>query len=84
MYLVELALALARLLLKPGGAFMAKVFQGEGFDLYLKALRMSFKTVVTRSRMPVAVVPVQSIWLSRDFLVKLSRVDRRFGVSLMA
>lgn len=48
MYLVELALDLARRLLKPGGAFVAKVFQGEGFDLYLKELRMSFETVVTR------------------------------------
>ncbi|ALM54463.1 23S rRNA methyltransferase [Halomonas huangheensis] len=48
MYLVELALDLARQTLRPGGRFLAKVFQGEGFDAYLKDLRGSFQRVVTR------------------------------------
>ncbi|MDR5899359.1 23S rRNA (uridine(2552)-2'-O)-methyltransferase RlmE [Halomonas vilamensis] len=48
MYLVELALELARDTLSPGGRFLAKVFQGEGFDAYLKALRGDFNKVVTR------------------------------------
>ncbi|MCE8022288.1 23S rRNA (uridine(2552)-2'-O)-methyltransferase RlmE [Halomonas sp. MCCC 1A11036] len=48
MYLVELALDLARQTLRPGGSFLAKVFQGEGFDAYLKELRSSFTRVVTR------------------------------------
>ncbi|WP_444679021.1 23S rRNA (uridine(2552)-2'-O)-methyltransferase RlmE [Halomonas sp. E19] len=48
MYLVELALDLARQTLRPEGRFLAKVFQGEGFDSYLKALRDSFARVVTR------------------------------------
>lgn len=48
MYLVELALDLARQTLSPGGTFLAKVFQGEGFDDYLKELRGSFTRVVTR------------------------------------
>nr|WP_297461088.1 23S rRNA (uridine(2552)-2'-O)-methyltransferase RlmE [uncultured Halomonas sp.] len=48
MYLVELALELARETLSPGGRFLAKVFQGEGFDDYLKELRGSFAKVVTR------------------------------------
>ncbi|MGR2740700.1 23S rRNA (uridine(2552)-2'-O)-methyltransferase RlmE [Billgrantia sp. Q4P2] len=48
MYLVELALDLARQTLRPGGRFLAKVFQGEGFDAYLKELRSSFSKVVTR------------------------------------
>ncbi|WP_431024987.1 23S rRNA (uridine(2552)-2'-O)-methyltransferase RlmE [Halomonas sp. H5] len=48
MYLVELALDLARQTLSPGGRFLAKVFQGEGFDAYLKELRGSFARVVTR------------------------------------
>ena len=48
MYLVELALDLARQTLKPQGRFLAKVFQGEGFDAYLKELRNSFGRVVTR------------------------------------
>jgi len=48
MYLVELALDLARQTLSPGGTFLAKVFQGEGFDPFLKELRSSFTRVVTR------------------------------------
>ena len=48
MYLVELALDMARQVLKPGGAFVAKVFQGEGFDEYLLDCRSSFDKVVTR------------------------------------
>ncbi len=48
MYLVELALDMARNILKPGGAFAAKVFQGEGFEAYLADLRQSFQKVVSR------------------------------------
>ena len=48
MYLVELALDMARQVLKPGGGFVAKVFQGEGFDEYLQDCRSSFARVVTR------------------------------------
>ena len=48
MYLVELALDMARQVLKPGGGFVAKVFQGEGFDEYLQDCRSSFTKVVTR------------------------------------
>ncbi|AHF04405.1 23S rRNA methyltransferase [Marichromatium purpuratum 984] len=48
MYLVELALELAQARLKPGGALAVKVFQGSGFDDYLRTLRQSFSRVVTR------------------------------------
>ena len=48
MYLVELALDMARQVLAPGGGFAAKVFQGEGFDAFMQDLRSSFQTVVTR------------------------------------
>ena len=48
MYLVELALDMARQVLKPNGAFVAKVFQGEGFDAYVADLRTSFSKVVVR------------------------------------
>jgi 23S rRNA (uridine2552-2'-O)-methyltransferase len=48
MFLAELALDLARQVLKPGGMFVVKVFQGEGFDSYIKDLRQSFSKVVTR------------------------------------
>ncbi|MBT3092295.1 MAG: 23S rRNA (uridine(2552)-2'-O)-methyltransferase RlmE [Candidatus Thiodiazotropha endolucinida] len=47
-YLCELALDFAREVLKPGGCFVVKIFQGEGFDAYLKALRRDFKRVVSR------------------------------------
>lgn len=48
MYLAELAFDLAENILKPGGAFLVKVFQGEGFDAYLKALKAHFARVVIR------------------------------------
>ena len=48
MYLVELALDMAKQVLKPGGNYAAKVFHGEGFDEYLKDMRQSFQKVVTR------------------------------------
>ena len=43
--LAELALEFSREVLKPGGVFLAKVFQGAGFDGYLKAVRGEFATV---------------------------------------
>jgi 23S rRNA (uridine2552-2'-O)-methyltransferase len=48
MYLVELALDMARQVLKPKGDFVAKVFQGAGSDAYLKELRTSFEKVLIR------------------------------------
>ncbi|WP_086478964.1 23S rRNA (uridine(2552)-2'-O)-methyltransferase RlmE [Oceanospirillum sanctuarii] len=48
MYLVELALDMARNVLKPGGNFCAKVFQGVGYDEYLKDVRSSFDKVYIR------------------------------------
>lgn len=48
MYLVELALDMARQVLKPKGDFVAKVFHGEGYDDYVKEVRTSFEKVVIR------------------------------------
>ncbi|MES9869625.1 MAG: 23S rRNA (uridine(2552)-2'-O)-methyltransferase RlmE [Sedimenticola sp.] len=48
MYLCELALEFAREVLKPGGGLVVKVFQGEGFDEYIREMRSSFGKVVTR------------------------------------
>ncbi|BDM63388.1 ribosomal RNA large subunit methyltransferase E [Shewanella sp. NFH-SH190041] len=48
MYLVELALDMCHQVLAPNGSFAVKVFQGEGFDEYMKAVRAAFKTVKTR------------------------------------
>lgn len=48
MYLVELVLDMVRQVLKPNGNFVAKVFQGEGSDEFLKDVRTSFEKVVIR------------------------------------
>lgn len=48
MYLVELALDMARQVLRPNGQFVAKVFQGDGFDEYVKDVRQSFTKVLIR------------------------------------
>ena len=48
MYLAELALDFASRVLKPGGDFLAKVFQGAGFDEYLRELRAGFDKVIIR------------------------------------
>lgn len=48
MYLVELALDMARNVLKPGGSFCAKVFQGVGYEEYVKDVRTSFNKVLVR------------------------------------
>ncbi|MEZ5439408.1 MAG: 23S rRNA (uridine(2552)-2'-O)-methyltransferase RlmE [Lysobacteraceae bacterium] len=45
MYLVELARDFADQHLKPGGAFLVKVFQGQGSDEYLKSLRQRYAKV---------------------------------------
>ncbi len=47
-HLAELALDLARQILKPGGGLMVKLFQGEGFDSYVTELKLSFTRVVMR------------------------------------
>jgi len=48
MYLVELAVDFARQHLRAGGTFVAKVFQGEGFDALVQDLRQDFDRVVVR------------------------------------
>ncbi|MBS0396385.1 MAG: 23S rRNA methyltransferase, partial [Proteobacteria bacterium] len=45
LYLAELALEFCREVLRPGGTFLAKVFQGAGFDDYLRDVRREFTKV---------------------------------------
>ncbi|MBE9564162.1 MAG: 23S rRNA (uridine(2552)-2'-O)-methyltransferase RlmE [Proteobacteria bacterium] len=47
-YLCDLALDLARQVLKPGGGLLVKLFQGEGFEEYSKELKSSFSKVIMR------------------------------------
>jgi len=67
MYLVELALDMAHQVLAPGGSFVAKVFQGEGFDELIRGARVSFGKVLTRK--PAASRPrSREVYLvARDF-----------------
>lgn len=48
MYLAELARDLAFEVLAPKGDFVSKLFQGEGFDEYIRSLRTRFKQVLIR------------------------------------
>jgi len=48
MYLSELALDMARRVLKVGGIFVVKVFQGQGSEEFLKELKHDFSTVKVR------------------------------------
>ena len=45
LYLAELSLEFSREVLKPGGVLLAKMFQGAGFDDYLKVARKEFAKV---------------------------------------
>ncbi len=48
MDLAELAAEFAYKCLKPGGSFLVKLFQGRGFDAYLRGLRAGFARVTLR------------------------------------
>lgn len=45
MYLAELALEMARQILRPGGSFICKLFQGQGSDAFILDARRSFGRV---------------------------------------
>lgn len=47
-HLAELAMEFALEHLKPGGSFLVKVFQGVGFEEFLKLMKSRFAKVVTR------------------------------------
>lgn len=47
-YLCELSLDMACQILKPGGSFVAKVFQGDGSEAFLKDVRSHFAKVKIR------------------------------------
>lgn len=48
MHLAELGLDFCRHWLKPEGAFLVKVFQGHGYEDFVREMRQTFKTVTTR------------------------------------
>ncbi len=69
MYLVELALDMARQVLSKNGTFLTKVFHGEGFDAYLKDVRSSFGRVKTRKPDASRARSREVYLLARDFKV---------------
>lgn len=48
MNLADWVLEICDQLLKPGGSLVIKLFQGEGYDLYLKQIRQKFNKVLIR------------------------------------
>ena len=68
--LAKRALALALILLKPGGNFLVKVFQGPDFEAYRAGLREHFKTVKVKK-------PKSSRQSSREvYLLGLEKIKK--------
>jgi 23S rRNA (uridine2552-2'-O)-methyltransferase len=67
MYLSELALDFARRCLRPGGDFLLKIFQGEGFDGFLKELRTAFVTVAPRKPKASRARSAEQYLLARNY-----------------
>ena len=67
MYLAELALDFARRCLRPGGDFLTKAFQGEGFDPFLRELRATFATVAIRKPKASRARSAEQYLLARNY-----------------
>jgi 23S rRNA (uridine2552-2'-O)-methyltransferase len=67
MYLAELALDCARRCLRPGGDFLTKAFQGEGFDPFLNDLRAAFATVAIRKPKASRARSAEQYLLARNY-----------------
>jgi len=67
MYLAELALDFARRCLRPGGDFLTKAFQGEGFDPFLRELRAAFATVAIRKPKASRARSAEQYLLARNY-----------------
>ena len=67
MYLAELALDFSRRCLRPGGDFLVKVFQGEGFDAFLKDLRAAFVLIVSRKPKASRARSAEQYLLARNY-----------------
>jgi len=67
MYLIELAVDMADQILAPGGAFIAKVFHGDGFDELLKTARSKFNKVQIRKPDASRARSKEQYLVARDF-----------------
>jgi 23S rRNA (uridine2552-2'-O)-methyltransferase len=68
-YLCELALDFAVQTLRPGGNLLTKIFQGEGFDAYIRQLRENFASVMTRKPQSSRSKSSEVYLIGRDFRV---------------
>lgn len=66
-YLAELALDFSGRCLHPGGDFLVKVFQGEGFDPFLKSVREKFTTVAMRKPKASRARSAEQYLLARNY-----------------
>ena len=70
MYLAELALEFVKSQLKPGGDFLVKLFQGEGFDSFVRDTRPLFAKVQVRKPKASRPRSREVYLLARDHKVK--------------
>ncbi|HEB58750.1 MAG TPA: 23S rRNA (uridine(2552)-2'-O)-methyltransferase RlmE [Gammaproteobacteria bacterium] len=67
MYLAELALDLAERVLRPGGDFLTKVFQGEGIDDFRARCKGAFGKLITRKPQASRPRSTEQYLLARDY-----------------
>ncbi len=67
MYLAELALDLAGQVLRPGGDFLTKVFQGEGIDDFRARCKGAFGKLITRKPRASRPRSTEQYLLARDY-----------------
>ncbi len=70
LFLAELALDFAQMHLKQGGGFLVKVFQGAGFDDFLKSVRQRFKQVNIYKPQASRTASRELYVLARDYIIK--------------
>ena len=58
---------MAQQVLVPGGVFVAKVFQGEGFDTLMADLRKQYQSVVTRKPDASRTRSREVYWVAKGF-----------------
>jgi len=68
-YLAELCLEMAKQVLRPGGDFLVKVFQGEGFDALRRDMLQNFSKVLTRKPKASRAESKEVYLLGRDRIV---------------
>jgi len=73
-YLAEIAYEFALEALRPGGSFLVKVFQGEGFTEYMQMVKQAFTKVVVRK-------PKASRAESREVYILAKDLKKERGVS---